>query len=800
MSISFVIIKWKGFFILTVHKIYFQLQQGTRTSLNLGSDSSILAEQLSRERDRAEELNNRLNKSAKELNDANQREADMRVEVGKREKDLALVKHELKEMQRKAEQDHEARKKAESERGEMRKKLEDEMNKRTREQNNSHHVAERIANLEKEKREISDKLKKEMENMEKLKKVNTELSVSKTAAQSVVSDLNDKIGSLTEDRNLLEREMAKMQSQLQLEKNQRNEACLHVQDLEGKLKNSNIFNSNSILIVFPFLARLQNLGKEMNVLRDREQLKIRENSDLSSRLAEVEKVKANVEVELKAVSARYDQLVKSQTDNENALINNKKEANMEHVKGLESKLSDEKQARQRAEAMYQEKERELSMLTVDYRQLQYKMDKLEGEARQESEKARSVISQLDRLREEKSLMQSDLSVQDSEITLLKSNEKRLQRDLQDYRERMKSMEEDLHKVKAARSVDDLQRKELEDQLEAEQYFSTLYKTQVRELQDEVDEGKEKQTELESEKEKLMGQLQQLQARADSEALSRRVAEEDIAELEKEKMMIELELKDVNSKHKADARNMELQLASLKDSESDLFQKIDQLTKDNDELQSKLMQLESESNENNDTTDNSTREEVSKLQKLLDTERLLKQQAVNKLAEIMNRKDFIKKDKKAESKASSAELRKKEKDNRRLQQELTMEKEKFNQMAAKYQKDLQDLQATLYEESQAKLKMSMELDTKESELEGLQNKLAHINLDTASLSSGTGDPDQLEAQVENNLEGWLQVPSKQNIRRHGWKKLFVVVSSKKIIFFNSETERQNADPTLILDLK
>ena len=69
-----------------------------------------------------------------------------------------------------------------------------------------------------------------------------------------------------------------------------------------------------------------------------------------------------------------------------------------------------------------------------------------------------------------------------------------------------------------------------------------------------------------------------------------------------------------------------------------------------------------------------------------------------------------KDKKAEIKASSAELRKKEKENRRLQQvinqlikslishliitffqELTTEKEKFNQMVAKYQKDLQDLQ-------------------------------------------------------------------------------------------------------------
>jgi Rho-associated protein kinase 2 len=52
------------------------------------------------------------------------------------------------------------------------------------------------------------------------------------------------------------------------------------------------------------------------------------------------------------------------------------------------------------------------------------------------------------------------------------------------------------------------------------------------------------------------------------------------------------------------------------------------------------------------------------------------------------------------------------------------------MVAKYTKDIQDVQAMLYEESQMKLKLSMELDTKESDLEILQNKLAHLNMDTA----------------------------------------------------------------------
>ena len=104
---------------------------------------------------------------------------------------------------------------------------------------------------------------------------------------------------------------------------------------------------------------------------------------------------------------------------------------------------------------------------------------------------------------------------------------------------------------------------------------------------------------------------------------------------------------------------------------------------------------------------------------------------------------------------------------------------------------------------------MELATKESDVEQLQMKLHQMNLDAVSLNSGLGgemgDPPSLDnimigGTEITTLEGWLQMPSKQNIRRHGWKKLFVVVSSKKIIFFNSETERQNADPQLILDLK
>lgn len=104
-----------------------------------------------------------------------------------------------------------------------------------------------------------------------------------------------------------------------------------------------------------------------------------------------------------------------------------------------------------------------------------------------------------------------------------------------------------------------------------------------------------------------------------------------------------------------------------------------------------------------------------------------------------------------------------------------------------------LQATAHEESQARIKLQMELDSKDSEMELLRRQ------------ASSAAPDQphallpLAAHLSDRLEGWLSVPQKQNIRRHGWRRQYVVVSSRKILFYNSEADRANADPVLVLDL-
>jgi len=59
----------------------------------------------------------------------------------------------------------------------------------------------------------------------------------------------------------------------------------------------------------------------------------------------------------------------------------------------------------------------------------------------------------------------------SEATQLRAREAQLLREVTLLRENKRAIEEELHKLKTENSVTDLQMKELQDQLEAEQYFS-----------------------------------------------------------------------------------------------------------------------------------------------------------------------------------------------------------------------------------------------------------------------------------------------------------------------------------------
>lgn len=293
---------------------------------------------------------------------------------------------------------------------------------------------------------------------------------------------------------------------------------------------------------------------------------------------------------------------------------------------------------------------------------------------------KALQSQIEQEQQKKGHLQSEIGVQLSEITHLKARESQLAKEVSQLREAKSKVEEELLKIKRDWSVDKLQMKELQDQLEAEQYFSTLYKTQANELREDLDEKIRSTQELEEERGSLVHQLQIALARADSEALARSIAEETVADLEKEKTMKELELKDLLAKHRTELSNKDASFNNLKERESEFLKQNEQLTSQIEDLNLQIQRLQ------DDIRHKAENGDIEKLTARLKTEQLLKLQAVNKLHEILNRKDIN--TTKGKNKVSSAELRRKEKDCRKLEQELKQEREKYGQLAAKWQKDLQ----------------------------------------------------------------------------------------------------------------
>lgn len=164
------------------------------------------------------------------------------------------------------------------------------------------------------------------------------------------------------------------------------------------------------------------------------------------------------------------------------------------------------------------------------------------------------------------------------------------------------------------------------------------------------------------------------------------------------------------------------------------------------------------------------------------------QAVNKLAEIMNRKDMKLDQKK---KGSTADLRKKEKENRKLQLELNQEKEKFNHMAIKYQKELNEMQAVgseghanagarwsfldgfhhqqqLAEECTYRNELQMQLDSKESDIEQLREKLNDLQQRMENSSVTSLQTDETDSNVAGECcAGFHCAPA----RRPAWGSLF-----------------------------
>ncbi|XP_052256843.1 rho-associated protein kinase 2-like [Dreissena polymorpha] len=722
-------------------------------------------------------------------------ENQLRKDCGEFEKRIALAKHDIKELQRKLDMEAENKRKLESLIHDRERQLEHELSRSRDAENNKSSYTDRITALEKNLNESKEKVWQEQENSNKARKQISDLQQRLNMSEQSYLDLSSKYSDLQGAKLAVEKELRALRLALENEQLNRNQASEQSVELH---------------------ERIRYLQKELDKGKDRDLSSNSELRKLQDKINMLEKAKNEIELEkqrfvtlLEAERGTHQETVaKFNLDKKNILMSTE-EANLEAIREMQRKFENEERKRKTVEEQLLSVEKERSGLSVDLQQLRNQVSALQADLFREAEKSRNLSLQVEQEIQRRSLIQTDYKNQTAELAKFKSKEKHLHGDMEEVQREKSELVEEIKKLKEEMSLNDLQLKEIQDQFEAEQYFSSLYRNQVKELKDDIEEKRSAIQDLQAdvkslaqEKESLGGQLQLTLAKADSEHLARTIAEEQLSDVEKEKTMLELEVKELITRHKSEVNKKETLIASLEDFKKDSLRNIDTLHADKDDLNNKMKQMTSQiSNLQNKPAMN---DELDKLRKMYSEEKTKKEQAVNKLAEVMNRKDFRNQGNKKG--ASTSELRKKEKECRKLQQELQMEREKYNKVMEKFQRDLSESQAALYEEGQSRTKLQMELDAKDSEIELLQQKLNVVNLDSASVHSGSmedGDNSMHNSSLsspDNHMEGWLSVPNKQNIKKYGWRKQYVVVSSRKVLFYSSEADKQKSAPMLVLDIE
>uniref|UniRef100_A0A672GL41 Rho-associated protein kinase 1 n=1 Tax=Salarias fasciatus TaxID=181472 RepID=A0A672GL41_SALFA len=724
--------------------------------------------------------NTKIEKIMKELDEEANLRKSAEGSMSLLEKDKIMLQHRFTEYQRKADQEAEKRRNLENEVSTLKEQLED-MKKISQ---NSQASNDKIAQLQSQLEEANDLLRAESDTAARLRKSHTEMSKSMSQLESLNRELQERSRAADGEKAQLEKELVHLQSSLDSERRNYSQGSEEMRELQARM------------------AGLQEDNKNLKLGLSKVETERKQSQERSNHL---EKEKNNLEIDLNyKLKTLQQRLEQEQTEHRvtRAQLTDKyesiEEAKSAAMTAVQQKMSEENGARMRAESRVVEVEKQCSMLEFDLKQSVQKMEQLMKQKERLEDEVKSLRIQMEQELSKRLLAQNDLKSRTQDVDRLRCSEKQLKQEINTALESKRSLEFQLAQLTKQYRGNEGQMRELQDQLEAEQYFSTsatmnichLIKIYMREKTPEI-----QQRFSPVRRDSLSAQLDLTVTKAESEQLARALQEEQYFELSQEN-------KKALTRHKQEMGEKEAIIARLEESNKTLTKDVETLSKEHSELNEKLQTQEEEYAAQKEEITNTIK---ANYEKVLNTERTLKTQAVNKLAEIMNRKDMKLDQKK---KGSTADLRKKEKENRKLQLELNQEKDKFNHMAIKYQNQLSEMQAQLAEESTYRNELQMQLDSKESDIEQLREKLNDLQqrMDNSSLTSlQTDETDSRHWMFvrscisESRLEGWLSIPNRANIKRYGWKKQYVVVSSKKILFYNDEQDKEQSNPSMVLDI-
>uniref|UniRef100_A0A8C4NNW5 Rho-associated protein kinase 2 n=1 Tax=Dicentrarchus labrax TaxID=13489 RepID=A0A8C4NNW5_DICLA len=703
------------------------------------------------------------------------------------ERERALLQHQSAENLRKVEIEADRKRSLENELNNLRDQLEDLRKKNQ----NSQISNEENIQLQRQLEEANAVLQAEQEAAARLKKSQAEAQKQAESLEVSLREMQEKCSQLENGKMELEKQLMGLQAELEEEKRDRNLGTETITDLQGRISGL----EEEVKEVKSSLSKVQAEKKQLQEkLNDLEKEKSNQEIDLTFKLRSLQQSLEQEEAEHKATKAKLA--------DENKTYQSIEEAKSEALKEMERTLQEEHSLKLQVEGKLLQLEKTHSMLDCDYKQAQHKLDELQAQKEKLSEEVKNLSLRLEQEIHKRSLSQSDLKMQNQQVSVLRSSEKQLKQELNHLLDMKQALEKQNQELRREKQEAGGQLKELKDQLEAEQYFTTLYKTQIRELKDECDEKNKlckdvqrRLAEYEEERDSLTSQLEVSLTKADSEQLARSIAEEQYSDLEKEKIMKELEIKDMMARHRQELSDKEATISSLEESNRTLTVDVANLASEKEELNNQLKEMQQQLQKAKEEEKQMNSVKLS-FERQLQNERTLKIQAINKLAEVMNRRETIR----GGHRGIDTEVHRKEKENRKLQLELRTEKEKLNSTIIKYQREMTEMQALIAEENQVRLELQMALDSKDSDIEQLRCQITSLSvhsLDSTSISSGN-DLDVVDGYPDSRLAGWISLPTK-NTKRFGWDKKYVVVSSKKILFYNSELDREQANPFMTLDI-
>ncbi|XP_062268027.1 rho-associated protein kinase 2-like isoform X4 [Platichthys flesus] len=755
-----------------------------------------LEEQLDNEMQAKDELDhkcknatNRLDKLVKDLDkEMNSRQA-VEASLRQLERERALLQHQSADNLRKVEIETDRKRGLENELNNLRDQLED-LRKRNQ---NSQISSEKNIQLQKQLEEAQAVLQTEQEAAARLKRSQAEVQKQAQSLEVSLGEMQEKCSQLENSKMELEKQLMGLQAELEKEKRDHNLRTETITDLQGRISGL----EEEVKELKSSLSVVQSEKKQLHEkLNDLEREKSNQEIDLTFKLKQLQQTLEQEEAEHKATKAKLA--------DKSTIYQSIEEAKSEAMKEVESTLVEERSLKLQVESKLMQLEKDHSMLDCDYKQAQHNLQELKAQKEKLSEEVKSLSSRLEQEIHKRSLSEKEVKMQNQQVSVLRSSEKQLKQEVNHLLDVKQILEKQNQDHRREKQEADNQRKDLKDQLEAEQYFTTLYKTQIRELKDECNErnkmvkqAQQRLAEYQEERDSMTSQLEASLTKADSEQLARSIAEEQYSDLEKEKIMKELEIKDMMARHKQELSDKEATISSLEESNRTLTVDVANLASEKEELNNQLKRMQQHLQQSKEEEKQMSLVKVS-FEKLLQNERTLKIQAINKLAEVMNRRQTMR----GGGRSIDTEVHRKEKENRRLQLELRTEKEKLNSTIIRYQREMTDMQAMIAEENQVRLELQMALDSKDSDIEQLRCQITSLSvhsLDSTSISSGNDlDGGDGYPATDSRLEGWISLPTK-NTKRFGWDKKFVVVSSKKILFYNSEQDRELANPFMTLEI-